>query len=103
MKIRRQQPIGRYVVDFVCFEKKVLIELDGGQHSVETEKDGERDEWFKSQGFDVLRFWNHEVFTNTQGVLEGIKSHCISHPPLTPPIEGGGTYPLEMRKNQESQ
>ena len=70
MKFRRQQPIGRYVVDFVCFEKKIIIEVDGGQHSVETEKDKERDEWFKSQGFKVLRFWNNEVLANTQGVLE---------------------------------
>ncbi|MFZ3091386.1 MAG: endonuclease domain-containing protein [Nitrospirota bacterium] len=84
MKFRRQQPIGRYVVDFVCFEKKIIIEVDGGQHSVETEKDKERDEWFKSQGFKVLRFWNNEVLANTQGVLEVIRTNCLTHPPLNP-------------------
>jgi very-short-patch-repair endonuclease len=89
MKFRRQQLIGRYLVDFVCFEKRVIIEADGGQHSVETEKDKTRDEWFQSQGFKVLRFWNHEVLTNRQGVLEVIRTHCLSHPPLTPPIKGG--------------
>jgi len=63
LKFRRQQPIGRYIVDFVCFEKKIIIEVDGGQHAVETKKDTERDGWFRSQGFKVLRFWNNEVLT----------------------------------------
>ncbi len=84
LKFRRQEPIGRYIVDFVCFESKVIIEVDGGQHSIETEKDKERDEWFKSQGFKVLRFWNNEVLTNTEGVLEVIRANCLSHPPLNP-------------------
>ncbi|MBI4743833.1 MAG: endonuclease domain-containing protein [Actinobacteria bacterium] len=75
MKFRRQEPIGKYIVDFVCFEKKVIIEVDGGQHSEETEKDNERDEWFKIQGFKVLRFWNNEVLTNTEGVLEAIRTN----------------------------
>ncbi|MBI5789314.1 MAG: endonuclease domain-containing protein [Candidatus Schekmanbacteria bacterium] len=84
MKFRRQQPIGRYIVDFVCFEKKVIVEADGGQHSVDTERDKERDEWLNSQGFIVLRFWNNEVLTNTQGVLEVIRNNCLNHPPLNP-------------------
>ncbi len=83
-KFRRQEPIGIYIVDFVCFESKVIIEVDGGQHSIETEKDKERDEWFKSQGFKVLRFWNNEALTNTEGVLEVIRANCLSHPPLNP-------------------
>ncbi len=84
LKFRRQEPIGRYIVDFVCYESKVIIEVDGGQHSIEIEKDKERDEWLKSQGFKVLRFWNNEVLTNTEGVLEVIISNCLSHPPLNP-------------------
>ncbi|MEK6777082.1 MAG: DUF559 domain-containing protein [bacterium] len=66
-KFRRQQPIGKYIVDFVCFEKKIVIELDGGQHaySSERQKDHERDTWFKAQGFKVLWFWDNEVLTNT--------------------------------------
>ena len=86
LKFRRQQPIGKYVVDFVCFEKKIIIEVDGGQHAVETKKDTERDEWLRSQGFKVLRFWNNEVLTNTQAVLEMIRINCLSrsHPPLNP-------------------
>jgi len=88
-KFRRQQPIGNYIVDFVCFEKRVVIEVDGGQHAVEREKDKERDKWLKGQDLKVLRFWNNEVLTNTRGVLEVIREHCLSHPPLAPPIKGG--------------
>ena len=68
----------------VCFEKKIIIEVDGGQHAVETKKDTERDEWLRSQGFKVLRFWNNEVLTNTQGVLEAVRINCLLHPPLNP-------------------
>jgi len=71
IKFRRQQPIGRFIVDFVSFEKKVIIEVDGSQHSGEADK--QRDEWLSSQGFKVLRFWNNEVLQNTEGVLEVIR------------------------------
>ena len=77
LKFRRQQPIGRYIVDFVCFETKIIIEVDGGQHAVERVNDAERDEWLRSQGFKVLRFWNNEVVTNTQGVLEVVRINCL--------------------------
>ena len=86
LKFRRQQPIGPYIVDFVCFEKKIIVELDGGQHALpeEVRKDGKRDQWFEAQGYKVLRFWDNEVLTNTQGVLEVIWRHCLDHPPLNP-------------------
>lgn len=53
-EFRRQESIGRYVGDFVCYEKRILVEVDGGQHSVE--KDGNRKRWLEGQGFKVLRF-----------------------------------------------
>jgi len=81
-KFRRQQPIDKYIVDFVCFENRVIIEVDGGQHSAE--KDIERDSYLKRHGFKVLRFWNNEVLTNISGVLEVIRKDCLSHPPLNP-------------------
>ena len=86
LKFRRQQPIGPYIVDFVCFEKKIIIELDGGQHSLpaEMENDSKRTHWFEAQGYQVLRFWDNEVFANIQGVLEVIGAHCLNHPPLNP-------------------
>ena len=78
VKFRRQQPIGKYIVDFVSFEKRIVIELDGGQHSAEQERDRERDNWLSKQGFKVLRFWDNEVLNNIEGVLEVIRDRCLS-------------------------
>jgi very-short-patch-repair endonuclease len=77
-KFRRQQPIGNYIVDFVCFEKGLVVELDGGQHAVEKEKDMIRDQWLSAEGFRVLRFWNTEVLINITGVLERIRQNCLN-------------------------
>jgi very-short-patch-repair endonuclease len=90
IKFRRQAPIGAYIVDFVAFERRLVIEVDGGQHAEEEkDKDILRDAWLSSQGFTVLRFWNNEVLQNLEGVLETIRVNCLRHPPLTPPIKGG--------------
>ena len=67
-KFRRQEQIGRFIVDFVCFEKRIVIEADGGQHAVERLKDEERTQWLNSQGYTVLRFWNNDILTNIEGV-----------------------------------
>ncbi|RJQ23275.1 MAG: endonuclease domain-containing protein [Nitrospiraceae bacterium] len=89
-KFRRQQPIGNYIVDFVCFSNRLIIEIDGGQHS-ENENDTKRDKYFAQRGFRVLRFWNNEVFLNTRGVLEVIRMNCIETPsPSPPPVKGEG-------------
>ncbi len=86
LKFRRQHPIGKYIVDFVCLEKKVVIELDGGQHAEPTKKqyDGERDNWLKKEGYSVLRFWDNDVLLKTNAVVELIMKHCLGHPPLNP-------------------
>jgi very-short-patch-repair endonuclease len=65
LKFRRQEPIGKYIVDFVCYERRVIIELDGGQHCIDKEKDQQRDRWLKSDGFKILRFWNNDVLKKT--------------------------------------
>jgi very-short-patch-repair endonuclease len=59
-KFRRQEPIGNYIVDFICQEKQLVIEVDGGQHSTKNIRDNERDKWLKGQGYKVLRFWNNQ-------------------------------------------
>src|SRR3989344_5282431 len=61
-KFRRQQPIGFYIVDFVCIAKKIIIEVDGGQHNKKKSKkyDVARTKFLESQGYKVLRFWNNE-------------------------------------------
>ena len=75
-KFRRQEPIGKYIVDFVCHERRLIVELDGGQHIENREADNQRDKWFGEQGYKVLRFWNNEVLTNIAGVLDTIRSNC---------------------------
>ncbi len=70
-KFKRQQPLGNYIVDFVCFGSKIVVEVDGGQHN-ESVEDSDRDDWLKSQGFLVLRFWNNDVLQNIEGVLTRI-------------------------------
>lgn len=76
LKFKRQLPIGRYIVDFVCLEYRLIIEADGGQHGDET--DHLRDAWLKSQGFTILRFWNHEILQQTEAVLERIRATVLA-------------------------
>jgi len=68
-KFRRQVPIGPYVVDFLCLDAKLIIELDGGQHA---DEDSARQTWLEQNGYRVLRFWNNELTTNFEGVLATI-------------------------------
>ena len=72
IRFRRQQPVGSYIPDFISFEARMVIELDGGQHFQAAIRDHERNKWFENQGFQVLRFWNNEVLGNIEGVLEAI-------------------------------
>jgi len=71
-KFRRQQPIGKYIVDFVCFERKLIVKLDGSQHVDQRDYDDARTAWLGTQGFRVLRFWNHEVLTEWNVIDEVI-------------------------------
>ena len=71
-RFRRQQPLGPYIADYVCFEKRLIIELDGGHHSDKTAQDSERTTWLESQGFRVLRFWNSQVMGEIDAVKQVI-------------------------------
>ncbi len=73
-KFRRQSPVGPYVADFLCADHRLIVELDGGQHDAAT--DVRRTALLEAQGYRVLRFSNHDVLTNTDGVLETIARHC---------------------------
>ena len=72
-RFRRQQPIGPYIVDFFCPRAKPIIELDGGQHSTDQERDERRTRWLEARGYRVIRFWNNDVLSNTDGVLLTIR------------------------------
>ena len=76
-KFRRQQPIDGYIVDFVSFENRLVIELNGGQHAANRPEDIKRDRFLELNGFKVLRFWNNEVFKNLDAVLETIRKACL--------------------------
>jgi very-short-patch-repair endonuclease len=73
VSFRRQHAIGKYIPDFVCVKKKLIIELDGGQHMEQTEYDAERTRFLESQGYRVIRFWNNEVMNNMNGVVRKIQ------------------------------
>jgi very-short-patch-repair endonuclease len=79
-RFRRQAPIGPYIADFVCLERKLVLEVDGGQHA-ESEYDVARDDWFRERGYRVLRFWNHEVLANLANVSEAIYDALQGPPP----------------------
>lgn len=78
LKFRRQVIIGEYIVDFVCFEAKLIIELDGGQHAENKFYDEKRTEYLTQHGFQVIRFWNHEVLNQINEVLEQVLNKLCS-------------------------
>ena len=93
-KFRRQHPLGKFIVDFICLEANLVIELDGGQHNEDKENkvDEIRTAWLEKQGLKVLRFWNHEVLNDLPIVKEVIWNALkIDHPhPNPPPRKGEG-------------
>jgi very-short-patch-repair endonuclease len=92
-KFVRQEPIGKYIVDFVCREKRSIVELDGGQHA-DNKRDVVRDRWLAEHGYRVLRFWNNHVFENIDGVLETIAVALLVEGPPHPIIAFGDDRPL---------
>lgn len=88
-KFKRQQPIGPYIVDFVCFAARLIVELDGGQH-LDSASDAKRDAWLIENDFRVLRFWNDQVLKQTETVLETILGAVAKVPPLPNPSPARG-------------
>ena len=89
-KFRRQQIIGNYIVDFICFEQKLIIEIDGGQHNENIDRI--RTKFLENEGYKILRFWNNDVLKNIDGVMRNINSVLQSNsPPSKPsPLKGEG-------------
>src|SRR5258706_1228353 len=71
-KFKRQFPIGPYIADFVCLERRLIIELDGNQHSEQEEYDAARTVFLEAKGYRVIRFCNYSALTNMEGVVEGV-------------------------------
>ena len=89
MKFRRQMPIKSYVVDFCCESERLVIELDGGQHSERVAEDTRRTADLEAYGYLVLRFWNNDVLSNIDGVLEMIVTTASQEPPHPNPLPSG--------------
>jgi very-short-patch-repair endonuclease len=92
-KFVRQQPVGRYVVDFICREKRLIIEVDGSQHA-ESSRDLVRDRWLRAHNYKILRFWNNDIMSNMDGVLETIADALRVEAPPHPVPASGGNRPL---------
>ncbi len=90
-KFKRQVPIDRYIADFCCTDARLIIELDGGQHTTSEEADAKRTAFLESCGYLVLRFWNNDVLKNMDGVLEEILASLPQAPsaPHPDPLPSG--------------
>jgi len=85
VKFRRQVSVGPYIADFVCYDARLVIEADGGQHNG-SKADNLRDAWFTANGFRVLRFWNNEILKNAEGVAAAIAMALRAEAPRTRPL-----------------
>jgi very-short-patch-repair endonuclease len=88
-KFHRQQVLGPYIVDFACLDRKLIIEVDGGQHGEQATRDDGRAAWLEARGFRVLRFWNHEVIEDIEAVKAVIARALRPHP-NPPQLRGEG-------------
>ena len=95
-KFKRQLPVDHYIADFACLARRVIVEVDGGQHA-DSPGDARRDTYLQAKGFRVLRFWNDDIFNNEEGVLTSILDALQAPLPARlgraapPPLKGGGT------------
>jgi very-short-patch-repair endonuclease len=90
LRFRRQVPFGNYIVDFACFEPKIIIELDGSQHAEQVDYDEQRTKYLKMYGYTVLRFWNNEILNEIEDVLQMIWNVCIPPSSLRDTSPEGG-------------
>ena len=96
---RRQVRIKQFIVDFACHSARLIVELDGGQHALRTAADAERTKMLEANGYRVVRFWNNDVLSNIDGVLEEIHRATTSTPTPIPSPQGGGEEPAAGKSN----
>jgi very-short-patch-repair endonuclease len=103
-KFRRQHPAGPYIVDFICINEKLVIELDGGQHQQQQDYDAERTAFLEQSGYRVLRFWDNDVLLRTNDVMQAILDAVVVSPPLTTPLSPKAFWegePKAMKVNRD--
>jgi very-short-patch-repair endonuclease len=101
---RRQTPIDHLIVDFACFSARLVIEVDGGQHNMDAglRDDAVRDAHLRRQGFDILRFWNNDVLSNSEGVIHEIRTALqLLDPHPNPSPQGGGARAPAARERSQ--
>jgi very-short-patch-repair endonuclease len=92
LKFRRQHPVGAYIADFACVERMLVIELDRWSHETTVERDAKRRSDIEAAGFRVIRFYNDDVLTNLEGVVEFIRT-ALATSAASPPRSGGESLP----------
>ena len=97
-KFRRQVVISPYIADFICLEARLIVEADGGQHMDNATPDAKRTVFLESRGYRVIRFWNHEILGNIEGVLEQIQVYLKGVPSPRPSPKGRGGSRNKQRK-----
>ncbi|HVJ34977.1 MAG TPA: endonuclease domain-containing protein [Terriglobia bacterium] len=97
-KFCRQMEIGHYIADFVCREKKLIIEIDGGQHA-DSAADRVRTAYLEAEGYRVVRYWNNDVMTNISGALEALRASLACPSPLPSPRRDEGVKDQERSKS----
>jgi very-short-patch-repair endonuclease len=99
---RRQVPIGPYIADFACLKERLIIEVDGSQHGndANSRRDETRTRWLNSEGYRVMRFWNNDVMSKTEAVLEAIHDAVAVTPPRLP---AAGDLESELRSSRPPQ
>ena len=93
LKFRRQAPLFGFYADFFCESAKLVVELDGGQHAIQTKRDADRTRILQGAGITVLRFWNNDVMRNIEGVLTEIEKTARVAPPHPVPLPLGEATP----------
>jgi len=101
LKFKRQAPIDRFVVDFLCIDAKLVVEIDGGQHAERADDDQERTNILESMGYLVLRFWNNDVLLNIDGVLDSLAA-TVQPERLEPPHPAREGAPTSPHRGEES-
>ena len=90
LRFRRQHPIGPYIADFACTQRRLVIELDGGQHVQAKDKDAARTRWLAQREYRVLRFWNNDVLTRIDAVVQVVAAALGPPSPTLPPRAARG-------------
>ncbi len=103
VRFNRQFPVGQFICDFVSRERKLVIEIDGGQHAVNAEYDARRTRFLEAQGFSVIRFWNNEVMDNLEGVLDVIARTLDNMPSPSPSRRREGSLWARPLRSEDRQ